>query len=473
MIQGQPRLITWSLDDIMRCFELGEAGFGQLWSTGFAQDASAVAEGIYPHAFYFESNDVLATARALSNSTAERRSMNAATGTQIGTLGYGNGTDEGAVIGAFDRALNAHILWPYGSVSGQNNNLRIYSDAGDITTGESVLNSVQRYTVTISPDSELLFLGYISGNSHLYAVGSYGAPLQSLTGFAYPVRHAIWSPDSRYLMAIPREAGAPLAVFRRDETDELVAAGSIPAGEYGEPYNVAFSSDNRHVAVSFHADDVFTTVIYGRFGDVFVPGQVIGVPMGRLLDFTRDGLMLIDANAKRVFVNNAGTFEEEAGLLSALPSNVMAQTISDHVEQIVSTAAFYADALVAFAMGDVVLSNLKLVLLSNEATFDGADATISDVTGAGAYEVHGEGWPEGGVALTNAALVAHSASRAAITADTIETIIYGSGMTFRRATIVEGDTPRIWIDFGKAITIVPDQQLSFDMSTLGIVAYSN
>jgi hypothetical protein len=81
-----------------------------------------------------------------------------------------------------------------------------------------------------------------------------------------------------------------------------------------------------------------------------------------------------------------------------------------------------------FANGEVSLADLKVMLLSDLASFDATDTSIDDVAGAGpsrANEVFGGGWTEGGEAVASAAVTTVTTDDAMLDGDDIDVTATG------------------------------------------------
>lgn len=94
-----------------------------------------------------------------------------------------------------------------------------------------------------------------------------------------------------------------------------------------------------------------------------------------------------------------------------------------------TTIALYNHTTKLLGNKEVSFSDLKFMLLDDGASFDATDTSIDDVAGAAspsrANEVHGNGWTEGGEALTSAAWTTVSTNDAKFDADDIEAVATG------------------------------------------------
>lgn len=102
---------------------------------------------------------------------------------------------------------------------------------------------------------------------------------------------------------------------------------------------------------------------------------------------------------------------------------------------------------------EIVYANLKIELLSATATFVATHAAKTDVDNAGAYEIYGNGWTQGGEAIAGAAVSVVDTNDAMLDAtDVAKTATGGQIGPAYGAFIYETDNlkPLWFIDFGQA-----------------------
>ncbi|MFC3724417.1 WD40 repeat domain-containing protein [Neoaquamicrobium sediminum] len=475
MAQGRTRLAAWSADDTLRFYELTETGFSQVGAVGMAHDATAVSEGRPPILGFIKDGRFLSALWQVAPTSSVRLSAFNMVPAEVSNSAYSLSGISFRVVSDWNEPFGYRPLLRGDNTSGYGFAI---DDAAAVTnTGtESGFSVASRRSLAFSPDGQLAVLGADSGQSSIHIVDSPTignpafVPLTTLSEHLAPVDAVYWSDDGNFFFAVDRSAGGKVTVFRRGTANAFDAVWEISSA-HGDPHAVAVSRDRRHVAVSFVGSGVYTTVVYRRLANVFQPIQTLAQPMGRLLGFSGDGALLIDANAKVAYRNVEGVFEEQVGLFTNVAGTVMAQAVSPHMDQIVSTSSFYDGALAALVTDTVDLQALKVVLLSDAAEFDPNASTLAEVTNGGAYEVHGNGWTEGGEPLTSVANSEVNGNLVALVADDISRIIFGGGIEFRYAVIVEGSTPRIFTDFSQPVIVGADKELGFDFSN-GLVVYS-
>lgn len=105
--------------------------------------------------------------------------------------------------------------------------------------------------------------------------------------------------------------------------------------------------------------------------------------------------------------------------------------------------------------GTVNLTDLKIMLLSDDATFTAGNTKLTQVTNAGAYEVAGNGWTAGGEALANAAVTTVDTSSSMFDADDINVVATGGAIGPTYAAVIYDSVdpdgaPLFFIDFDGA-----------------------
>jgi hypothetical protein len=92
------------------------------------------------------------------------------------------------------------------------------------------------------------------------------------------------------------------------------------------------------------------------------------------------------------------------------------------------TISLYNHTAKLFANGDVDIPNLKLMLLNNSASFTAANTTPNQVSNTGAYEVSGNGWAAGGVALAAEAVTTVTTNDAMLDANDVSVTASGGSI---------------------------------------------
>lgn len=102
--------------------------------------------------------------------------------------------------------------------------------------------------------------------------------------------------------------------------------------------------------------------------------------------------------------------------------------------------------------GSVNFAALKLMLLSDDASFTATNTELTQVTGAGAFEVEGNGWAAGGEAIDNATVTTVETNGSMLDADDIEVTASGGPIGPAYGAVIYDDSdaddaPLFFIDF--------------------------
>lgn len=291
-------------------------------------------------------------------------------------------------------------------------------------------------------------------------------------GTKSPVRasRGAWDATGRFLIAgTPGDAYA--TVFRYDSE---VAAGYVETFQIENPAHalvcIAASPYGKHLAIGWLAEGVYTTIIYVREGAYYRAIQTL-TGYGRLLNFSGDGSILVDAGARKTAVLNTGTglYADNTDMAANLPTGTVAQAVSDHAPVVLATANTYQKALDLVATGAFDPDSMKLTLATASApAFDVAHATLADTLGAA--EVVTGGWPVGGIAVVNPSFTSGSGI-ATVTADPFERTVIISDMVYRYAVLHIAGVPLVRYDFQTDVTVSKDSKAVFTVASDGILNF--
>lgn len=112
------------------------------------------------------------------------------------------------------------------------------------------------------------------------------------------------------------------------------------------------------------------------------------------------------------------------------------------------TISLYNHTAKLFANAEVTLSTLKVMLLDNDATFTGANTTLTDVSGD---QVSGNGWTAGGELIASAAVTTVTTNDAKLDGDDISKTATGGSIGPAYKAVIYDDTSDkllAFIDFG-------------------------
>lgn len=106
-----------------------------------------------------------------------------------------------------------------------------------------------------------------------------------------------------------------------------------------------------------------------------------------------------------------------------------------------ATMQLYNHTAARFASGaNTAADTYKMVLLNLTATFDATDTALTDVTNAGAYEIYGNGWTQGGETLANVTIETTTTNDAKFDADDVLVEISGGSLGPYSAYVITNST---------------------------------
>lgn len=296
-----------------------------------------------------------------------------------------------------------------------------------------------------------------------------------------------WTADSRYFITAVNGTTAAIKVYKQidDKFTEVSRISNIPRNVTG----VIPSPDNRTLAVTVFGmlSSHYDTLIYQRNGDSFTLVQTLN-DVGSstawnaehtMIAFNGDGSILIDSAARRAFrIDNTGKFNEDTQLMSKIVAGATVNVLSDHLIQPPTNGFIYDNTVPYFINNPSVDLNLKICLLSKDATFHHEHKTLTDVTGAidgnPTMEISGSGWETGGELIKNAKLVKSDNGSVMLTGDNLAVDIAGSALRFSKAVIYNATTlePWLWFDFGSEIIIESGTTMNINFSSRGFLIFA-
>lgn len=114
----------------------------------------------------------------------------------------------------------------------------------------------------------------------------------------------------------------------------------------------------------------------------------------------------------------------------------------------------------------------KVELLNNSATFDATATTKTAVDNAGAYEVYGSGWTQGGETLTGVTISITATTGSKFTANSPTVTLSGGNLTWYKYLIycdtIAGDAPLYFVTLNAALTVTDGNIAGVSISSNGI-----
>lgn len=140
-----------------------------------------------------------------------------------------------------------------------------------------------------------------------------------------------------------------------------------------------------------------------------------------------------------------------------------------------STIHLYDHTLLRCVTGlNSAADTYKVMLLSSSAAFDATDTTLAEVSGAGAYEVSGNGWAAGGPALTGVSWAVSSTNGAMFDATDVTVTPAGGGLGQFSAYVIYNDSdtgkpPLAFVEMDAPVTVAAGQAFGIRWPESGIV----
>ncbi len=144
------------------------------------------------------------------------------------------------------------------------------------------------------------------------------------------------------------------------------------------------------------------------------------------------------------------------------------------------TVNLYNNATKRLVNKEVTFTTLKLMLLSNLASFTASHTTLDQVAGAGptrANEVYGNGWTQGGMTLASVAVTTVTTNDAMLDANDVTVTATGGAIGPAYAAVLYDDTdsnkaPLLYVDFGQAQTAGQDTDFKVVWNASGLISFT-
>lgn len=468
MISGAPLLAIYDATGVFRTFELAAGVFTQMASQGgFPQNAQP-SGGTYPFFSWAQDQIVVVLSeggtgrsiRLLSSllSTLDNEAQTAGASTASYRAGFGKGTQVVSILPGTGN--NGTSLRKFRVAPGV---LNIESHASPSTA------LVEITQIPASPDGVKWPQLHTTGIRNVRDPGLNQAWV--LDGTLSGVRAAMgaWDASSRYLtVGVPGDTYATVLRYSSG-----LAAGYEPTQQIDHPngtfYAIGSDPHGKYLAIGWAVSGGYETRIYKRLGSFYQYQQTLA-GMGRLLDFSADGRILVDGASRKIAVFNPGTslYADDAAMAANLPTGTVAQAVSDHAPVLSATVDMYQAGLTLLAAGTFDMTDLKLTLATSAApAFDIAHDTLAEVLGSA--ELTQGGWPAGGVPVENATADSTTPGVVVITGDDVERVIITSSATFRYAVLHQNGTPLARYDFQEDRVVDQNSTAVFDMPSTGLL----
>lgn len=470
MAVGNPRLAAWYSTGDLRLYEFSEGAFVQIGIVGGLPNAlspNSTGHLYQPTIRFPYDSEYIAIHTATADTTARVY-------TYLPNLLYrgykvvSQAFPQAARgLATFDQSRN---IWVFRAdeVNTSNNQAKILStglfDSASVTAPGGNGTEYMR-CFEASPDGNFLIEGRIFPQLprlHRFSAESNGFPIYTAPtnlDTDKNVTVAAWSTDSRFA-CIGDGVNGGVSILELDtDLNTMTKTHDLPVGVSGLPVSIAFSPDQRMLAVGFDDAGTLTTVTYRRSGAFFIQFDVLN-GIGSLLNFSADGALLIDGQKRKCFKFD-GEFTELTGAMDNIVAGAVVQAVSTHAVNPLAFGTLY-DGTISAIIGETIdYANIRLALLSEFASFDPTHASLAAVTNGGLYSVTSGQYPAAGELITGITEVDEGAVYA-LKANDITRIIIDTNLVFKHAVAYDAtnDTPLAWFDYTQTRTIPKNTELT-------------
>lgn len=331
------------------------------------------------------------------------------------------------------------------------------------------------------PNEECIFAASATGgtvfiNSGTFDTGFGLVPTFNTAGVAVALSgtptFCKWSPNGVYLFV--GYSSGRVDTFQWDSTAKTLTLAASYNTNLGSITAIDVRFDSRFIAIGGLSGGVYTASIYPRIGPLLQSPIRTITPMGKFLNFTGDGSMLIDTASSKcyAFSNASNNFTDNSSVMSNIATTFLIQAVNNYIPDNTLSGYIYDVALNDIVAGNLSTMSLKLMLLNASAVYNKSDISMNAVTNSGAYQVSGNGWPANGVAITGVTTAINADGFSSIQANLIEQAVDNT-FSYRNAVIYDSTSnkPIIFLDFGALQQTQQQTSLTFDLSTAGIVQF--
>lgn len=465
-----PLLATWDTAGTVRLYEFANGVFVQSGTAGgyvsSVDPVNTIGADPYPMLYWINDDTECLVAYSYAATITRVSGVNA--------LGETRGFIDVNPTGGTNGPFKVTPVQRKGFFLGKNNNNtsspymvdRPGGPSGTLRQTRGVIDTLNVTINEISPDLSKVLFRKTTGGLSLYNLSVVYPNVTATTQLASPVltitpNIAKWATDGRTVVIADQTAKrAQSWVYdTASNTWEFFQEIPLPAGI---PQKIAHSPDRRIVAISTLDGSILRTRIYRRIGSFFKTlHDFEGI--GRLLDFSEDGILLVDTWQKQAYRMTSAGFVADHAMLASLPTGIRSQNLSTGRTDPYGVPTLFNAAAAAFANKTVNLNALKLTLLTSDFVFNAAAATLNAATNNGAWEVKTGSWPAGGVPLENVAS-AQGIGYFSLKTDRVRRTIFNSAITFRHALIYDASNnqPLIAVDLSQDRAFAQNREILLD-----------
>ena len=237
--------------------------------------------------------------------------------------------------------------------------------------------------------------------------------------------------------------------------------------QLGVLQNVVSSPDKTTMAFVYLKDTIYTTYLFGKYGDYIMPLEKTFTNFGNNISFTGDGNKIVDGTTRKMLSFNGTTWVQTDSAMSNIVVGAATQTLSDHVQNNITMSRFYDGALGTLTGGGP--TDLRLYLLDGNATFVKNQTNISELSGS---IISNGMWPPSGVKVDISR--SEDSTRYYINSDTISQPVVETSITARYAVIYDFLTskPMIFYDLSTNRVFPTGSRINISFTENHLVTYT-
>ncbi len=408
MADGNPLLAVYYRDtQTIRVFELLNGSFVQIGTgNGFTvQEANSTSPSITPKVYWTNSGQRILFPRKTGRTGQVLSTSASVMGTT--TISSGEYASVSSTDAKFANANEANTIFFVGLDGGS-------SSITQHKISDSGLSGVYRrhplglavVDISASPDGKFVLCPRSNSNDVVLAArtgyasdGTANYEINSVN-VGGPTSSAKWLRDSQAVIVVdssktlctvyaPALVG-PNGPYRLDKIQDLPS--------YGIVHRIQTSGDGRTIAIVYNNAGVYTTRIFRTYGKFVIEQKTLVFNnFGNSLDFTADGLHMIDAVSKMMYSFNGTNWVANNTAISVITSGGTAASVSPHIPNEINVSKLYNGAIGKFVDGYSGL-DLRVHLLTDAASFNSAQTSI-DTFPAGSIITNGD-LPDYGIQIT-------------------------------------------------------------------------
>lgn len=484
MAIGNPLLaLHYPTDSVIRVYELIDNEFVPVGNTN-GYTGSGFTQNLMWHK---SSGKLIYMTRSGTNVNIIAGSVTGSGPTSIGSLPVSTNTGS-PVFNTTSYNSNSSMFLPVENSNTYPSNISINIDATASRLSSyliTVANRINFTHISVSPDSNFVSMTTNNNSNNVYVSGP--STPNSSTQYPYDKGYlgfpcavgkntskSFFSYDGS-LLVVADLSGENVEVYKLNVTYTdtvttnitLTKTNNIPS-QLGVLQNVVSSPDKTTMAFVYLKDSIYTTYLFGKYGDYVMPLEKTFTNFGNNISFTGDGTKIIDGTTKKMLSFNGSSWVSMDSAMVNIVAGAATQTLSDHVQNQIIMSKFYDNALNNLSNGNPL--DLRLLLLKDTAVFDRSQTNINQISESSI--VRNGMWPVDGATIS----ISHSgdATRYYIDAPAKSVPVVNDSIIARYALIYNKITnaPMIFYDLSTNRVFPVGSRVNFSFLNNHIVTYT-